>query len=122
MQVVANYGTKDVRINRNILGWNIGKDSPTEARVKGQKLGIHFQRFSEVGAREDPLKRMYSYRSSAKKLRFLDVPISKVYLHFMDEQLMNVVLYPTKNSDIHVLKKSIEKLYSRKMEVLLGEP
>ena len=122
MQVVANYGTKDIRINRNILGWNIGKDSPTEARIKGRQLGIHFRRFSEVGAREDPLKRMCSYRSSAKGHCFLDVSISKIYLHFMDEQLMNVVLYPTKNSDIHMLKKSIEKLYSRKMEVLLGEP
>ena len=56
IQVVANYGTKDIRINRNVLGWNIGKDSPTGARIKGRQLGIHFRRFSEVGAREDPFE------------------------------------------------------------------
>lgn len=121
MEAFANYAAKGMRINRNILGWNIGKDRPTVVRVKGKKLGVHFKRFSEVDIHENPLGRICSYRGSTKKLSFLGVSISKIYLHFMDEHLMNVVLYPTKESDIHVLKKCIERLYSTKNKMFLGE-
>lgn len=121
MEAFANYAAKGMRINRNILGWNIGKDRPTMVRAKGKKLGVHFKRFSEVDIHENPLGRICSYRGSTKNLSFLGVSISKIYLHFMDEHLMNVVLYPTKKSDIHVLKKCIERLYSTKNKMFLGE-
>lgn len=118
----AQLLSKGEQIDRTILSWRLGVDSPRVALKKGKKLGLHFVRFSELTSREDPLGRTYSYRAYAKGLRFMDMRISKIYLHFMDDRLMNVVLYPTKRSDIRRLGEILERAYPGRTKRLFDEP
>lgn len=118
----AQLLSKGERIDRTILSWRLGADIPRIALKRGKKLGLHFVRFSELTSREDPLERTCSYRAYAKALRFMDIRISKIYLHFMDDRLMNVVLYPTKRSDIRRLEEILERAYPGRAKILFDEP
>lgn len=118
----AQLLSKGEQIDRTILSWRLGADSPRVALKKGKKLGLHFVRFSELTSREDPLGRTCSYRAYAKGLRFKDMRISKIYLHFMDDRLMNVVLYPTKCSELRRLEEILERAYPGRMTRLFDEP
>ena len=118
----AQLLSKGEQIDRTILSWRLGADSPRVALKKGKKLGLHFVRFSELTSREDPLGRTCSYRAYSKGLRFMDMRISKIYLHFMDDRLMNVVLYPTKRSELRRLKEILERAYPGRTTRLFDEP
>ena len=52
----------------------------------------------------------------------MDMRILKIYLHFMDDRLMNVVLYPTKRSELRRLEEILERAYPGRTTRLFGEP
>jgi hypothetical protein len=109
-------------LERTVLSFRLHSDTPRRAKQKGRKLGLSFTHFSEIrDVREDPLKRIYSCQARAEDLSYLDVPIAKVYLHFLDDRLMNIVLFPAEPSLLDSLEQRIIEHCGRRGQAYQGD-
>ena len=104
------------RISRRILTFKLGSDDPSLALKKAEEIGLHFTRFVPEETGRDPKKRLHSYQAKTENLRYFDVPIAMVYLHFFDGKLMNIVLFPREQEDIVDLRTQIRIRNPRPVE------